>query len=794
MPIGGGAAGGVGTGYVKIKPDAQGFGADLEKQVGSEATNRSGALGKKASAAFAGAFAAGTAAMAKGVFDFAGFDAGMREVFTLMPDITAPAMDEMTAQVKSFAGEFGVLPDEVIPSLYNSISAGVPPDNVFEFLETAQQLARGGATDLATAVDGLSSVVNAYGPEALSAAEASDALFTAVKLGKTTVDEMSGALYNVAPIAASFGVGFDEVAASIATVTAQGTPTSVATTQMASALAELGKAGTKTSDLFAEVAGKTFPQFIEEGGTMTEALALLGEHAEEAGLEVVDLFGSKEAGLFAAGLLKDLEKTNANLDALGDSAGATEEAFEVMNEGLAATMDRLKARLAVAFIGIGEAIAPTVEVVGMFLADLLTAFNALPGPMQAAIVMFATVGAGIFALAGPILKAVKVFGMLGKAMSALAMNPWMLAVLALIAVTYLIITHWEEVQAFLSDLWEWIEDTAGAVADFFVDLWETVSGAVVDAWEAIVDGVTAALDAVVDAVETAWDAVTGATVDAWNAITGAIETAWEAITGAVETAIDAVQSVIETGFAAVELIVTTYLEIYRTIFETAWNTIRTVVETAVGAVTWVITNAMEGARIVVETAWNLISSTTSNLWNGIRSTVETAISNIIGNLERLISWPGTIVNAFASLADGLAAPFRTAFEGIRSAWNSTVGGFSVGIPGVLGFGGVSFTIPSMALGGVVSDPMLAMIGDAGRGNPEIVTPENLMRDVVTGALMDAGGAGLHVETHLHAEAGVDVATLERMLERASTELVRVVVREVDRNRLGAGQARGALVG
>ena len=257
MGIGGG--GKVGTGYVEVKPDTKGFGAELERGVESEGKRAGSKLGGAVGVAAKGAFAAGVAGMAKGVLDFGGFDAGMREVFTLMPDITAPAMDEMTAQVKSFAGEFGVLPDEVIPSLYNSLSAGVPPDNVFEFLETAQQLAKGGATDLATAVDGLSSVVNAYGPEALNAADASDQLFTAVKLGKTTVDEMSGALYNVVPIAASFGVGFDEVAASIATVTAQGTPTSVATTQMASALAELGKAGTKTSDLFAEVAGKTFP-------------------------------------------------------------------------------------------------------------------------------------------------------------------------------------------------------------------------------------------------------------------------------------------------------------------------------------------------------------------------------------------------------------------------------------------------------------------------------------------------------------------------------------------------------
>jgi hypothetical protein len=101
----------------------------------------------------------------------------------------------------------------------------------------------------------------------------------------------------------------------------------------------------------------------------------------------------------------------------------------------------------------------------------------------------------------------------------------------------------------------------------------------------------------------------------------------------------------------------------------------------------------------------------------------------------------------------------------------------------------------MATGGVLTDPTLFLGGEypGARRDPEIVAPQSIMRETILDALGDRGPGGLHIETHLHAEAGVDVATLERMLERASTELVRVVVREVDRNRLGAGEPRGALV-
>ena len=121
----------------------------------------------------------------------------------------------MQADVLATSKAIGVLPEEVIPSLYNSLSAGVPPENVFAFLETANKLAVGGATDLGVAVDGLTSVVNAFGPEAVSFEKASDLIFTAVKGGKTTVDELSRSLFQVAPVAAGLGVEFGDVTAAL---------------------------------------------------------------------------------------------------------------------------------------------------------------------------------------------------------------------------------------------------------------------------------------------------------------------------------------------------------------------------------------------------------------------------------------------------------------------------------------------------------------------------------------------------------------------------------------------------
>ena len=78
-----------------------------------------------------------------GVNAYAGYQKQLDEVFTLLPGITDSAMTDMSKSVLKFSKDFGVLPDEEIPALYQAISAGVPSDNVFSFLETAQKAAVG---------------------------------------------------------------------------------------------------------------------------------------------------------------------------------------------------------------------------------------------------------------------------------------------------------------------------------------------------------------------------------------------------------------------------------------------------------------------------------------------------------------------------------------------------------------------------------------------------------------------------------------------------------------------------
>lgn len=295
---------------------------------------------------------------AKSFTAFASFEKGMNEVFTLLPGISGASMTKMTGQVKSFAKEFGVLPDKVVPALYQAISAGVPPENVFKFLEVAQKAAVGGVTELTTAVDGISSVINAYGSDVISATKASDLMFTAVRLGKTNFEQLSASLFNVVPIASALGVEFGNVTAAIAAMASQGTPTSVATTQLRQMLVELSKAGTATSEVFTKVAGVSFKEFVAQGGNVQQALQLLEEHAGKTGVGVNDLFGSVEAGNAALALTgKGTQKFSDALKGMDESAGATEKAYEQMEQSISRVVDKLKAWAAVQILNVGEKIA-----------------------------------------------------------------------------------------------------------------------------------------------------------------------------------------------------------------------------------------------------------------------------------------------------------------------------------------------------------------------------------------------------------------------------------------------------
>ncbi|MCZ9869125.1 phage tail tape measure protein [Brachyspira hyodysenteriae] len=363
--------------------------------------------------------AAGTTAFALATKKATDFDNGMREVLTLLPKLSNEGFESLKQETLAFSKELGKVPEEVVPALYQSLSAGVPRENVFEFLKTAGKAAIAGVAELETSVDGLTSVTNAYGTEVLNANRASDIMFQTLKLGKTDFTQLSKSLFNVIPTASALGVKFEEIGAGIAVMTAQGTPTSVATTQIRQTLVELNKEGSTTDKTFREIAGTSFKEFIEQGGTLQEALQMLAEKAAESGKDISSMFSSVEAGNAALALSgKNASKFKDALDKMNNSAGATAEAFKKIDDGPARQFEKIKAELSALVIELGNSLLPVVnedllpvirdkavplaEKMIFTIISLIKTFSDLPAPLQAVSVGFVSLVAGF----GPALKGI----------------------------------------------------------------------------------------------------------------------------------------------------------------------------------------------------------------------------------------------------------------------------------------------------------------------------------------------------------------------------------------------------
>jgi len=201
-------------------------------------------------------------------------------------------------------------------AFYEVASAGYDGAQALNLVDVAAKAAVGGVTDTKTAVDGLTSILNAWQLGAENATRVSDVMFKTVELGKITFEQLSHEIAVAAPLAAALGVPFEEIAGAVATLTKSGTPASVALTQVRAALIAL-------SENLGDGWSKTM--------TFQEALIVLRDKAHGSDTALREMVGRIEAmnGVLA------LTGANAHvaakdLEAMKNSTGASIQAFNIM--------------------------------------------------------------------------------------------------------------------------------------------------------------------------------------------------------------------------------------------------------------------------------------------------------------------------------------------------------------------------------------------------------------------------------------------------------------------------------
>jgi TP901 family phage tail tape measure protein len=303
-----------------------------------------------------------------------GFNAALAETSTLISG-TPEEMAKLEEGARSLAMAYGTDATEQVKAYYQAISAGA--GSVAEataLLDQANKLALGGVTDVTTGVDALTTAVNAYKADGLSAAEASDAMFVAMRAGKTTIGELSGSLGQIVPIASAAGVSFDEVTAGIAALTTQGLSTSMATTGLRQVIASVIAPTKQASDMAKQLGIEFDVQALKAKG-LQEFLEDVIDATGGNKAAMAQLFGPVEALGAVLAFAGGAGETFASImDDMGAKVGATDAAAEKMADSLNQRWNVAAAKARDLALSFGQAlltvIVPAVETAVAALAFL----------------------------------------------------------------------------------------------------------------------------------------------------------------------------------------------------------------------------------------------------------------------------------------------------------------------------------------------------------------------------------------------------------------------------------------
>lgn len=262
----------------------------------------------------------------------ASFETALAKVSTIA-DTSKVSVGDLNKQILDTSGSMGVAAADIAEAAYQAISAGQDTANAVAFAGQASKLAAAGFTSSSSAVDILTTALNAYGLSADQAIHVSDVLLTTQNLGKTSVDELSSSMGKVIPLAAAYGVTVENLSSGLAVMTANGIATAEATTYTKSMLNELGDAGSTVGKILQKQTGKSFAQLNAEGKSLGDVLQILYQSVGGSSTAFAGLWSSVEAGTGALSLASGgAEHFNDVLSQMQNSAGATETAYETMTD------------------------------------------------------------------------------------------------------------------------------------------------------------------------------------------------------------------------------------------------------------------------------------------------------------------------------------------------------------------------------------------------------------------------------------------------------------------------------
>lgn len=618
---------------------------------------------------------------------------------------------------------------EIGEGAYALLSAGVSgTDNVMNALNASMQLADAGLGTTAQATDIITSAMNSFSAEGLTADDAAKTFYGTIAKGKTTVADLSQGLGGIAPLASTAGVSFNDLMGAVATLTATGAKTSEVYNSMKGVISGIIKPTKGASDAAAAM-GLEFnaahlkavglPAFLNEVKTAT------GGNTET----MAQLFGSTEALNSVLALTGDqADAFAANLSGVGEAGDGMAARAAEANDTLSNRFAIMKNKVMVILGDLGnkgfkfvsdmwEKHSATImgivtEVTGSFRA-LFAAFKANDGDITS------NGMAGVFERIGLV---------------AAQVVDWFR-------------TNWPQIQEIAGQVFQAIGDVANNVLlpalGFIVEAARSVVGYIQENWPLIQETIATAFDyisttvipiavqafhSIVEIAGLVWATIQ----EKWPQIQEIIVQVFEVVKAAVILVVTVVRA--QTEFMTklwsdhgntIMAVLGFVFDIVVTVVKTALGVIKGVIQTVTAVINGDWSAAWNGVKDIFGAVWEGIKGILNIAWDGIRnvfflgydfvlSKVGQIADGVVGFVQGL---PGRISGAASGMFDGISRAFAGAINWIIDRWN----GISFSLPsidlGPLGkFGGFSVSPPPigrLAQGGSVLDGGLTLVGEQG---------------------------------------------------------------------------------
>lgn len=681
-------------------------------------------------------------------------------------------------QILELAPKVAQSPIELSEALYFLASSGIPTAKAMGVLEVSAKASAAGLGDVEAVADGLSSVLNVYGFENISAAKAADILTEAVKLGKGEADEYTKVIGRITPVANQLKIPFNDVAAAMAAATNKGLSVSEAATGIRQAMIALEKPTKAGAKILAE-AGTSMEE-IRQIAAEKGLLPALQRLKEVSGGNV-ETFGKlfpNVRGLNAALMLTDdtTGQVNEIFEKMGSSTGELDQAFDKASETTEFKMNRALANLRTAGIELGQAFLPLVEDIADKVSGLAEWFGNLDDA-QRKWFGYAMIGA---MLLGPL---VRTLGNLLKVFSVLANHPVLATFFVLMLVGIWLYNNWkpfhdlvEKVKDILTgdgmkegidnfskaldnntritkesyDQLGWFQQRAydvGIGFSEFGDNWAVTSDLMSEKWgnfsDAMSDG----------AFQRGWDKIADSTSKGWGRISSSfgagldemyrIASEW----GIIDFFFgvwDFIYQLIDSTLRAVIGVVKAFAGLFTGDWTAMWNGVKEVASAiwawlvqTFWSVVQIISGSLQGLASFFKVVWTgiwqivswfvgIIRGAFGGMWDGVVSSLQSmwsVVSWIWGGIWSFITGiPGAMGSALRGSWDGFANSFKGAINWILNGWNNlslTMPKVSTPFGDIGGWTLDTPNVPLLAKGAVVDQATLAIIGEAGR---EVVFP------------------------------------------------------------------------